>query len=102
MSCGRQALPGPPSPEAGAPPVTEKEARRYTGTYTHQDLVRYAVTWDGRQLVLMTDAARPLTRARGETIRTSEGEELTFVFKPGEEKACYLHMDLLSAIRTRD
>ena len=73
---------------------------RYTGTYRHKDLARATVTWDGRQLVLKDEAEQPLSRARGTTFRTPDGEEVTFVFKPGEEKARYLHRDLLTSVRT--
>ncbi|HEX5043667.1 MAG TPA: serine hydrolase domain-containing protein [Candidatus Polarisedimenticolaceae bacterium] len=90
----------PPPPEVPAAPVTAAEARRYTGTYAHKDLARATVLWDGRQLVLETEGKQPLTRARGDTFRTAEGEEVTFVFRPGEERARYLHRDLLSSVRT--
>lgn len=91
-----------PPPETTAAPLTAAEASRYAGTYAHRDLVRYGVRWDGAQLALKTDTERPLTRARGDTFRTPEGEELTFVFRSGDEKARYLHMDLLTSVRTRD
>jgi hypothetical protein len=58
------------------------------------------VFWDGARLVLKADSEQPLTRARGDTFRTAEGEELTFVFRPGEERARYLHRDLLTSVRT--
>ncbi|HET9299724.1 MAG TPA: serine hydrolase domain-containing protein [Candidatus Polarisedimenticolaceae bacterium] len=86
--------------EKEMPPLTAAEAQRYTGTYTHKDLARATVLWDGRQLVLETEREQPLTRARGDTFRTAEGEEVTFVFKPGEERARYLHRDLLTSVRT--
>ena len=38
--------------------------------------------------------------ARGDTFRTPEGEEVTFVFKPGEERARYFHRDLLTSVRS--
>ena len=78
----------PPAP-AEAASVTAAEAPRYAGTYVHRDLVRYVVRWDGARLVLASggEAEQPLTRARGETFRAPDEQELTFVFKPGEEKA---------------
>jgi len=63
--------------------------------------VTYVVRWDGQQLLLKTDTERPLSRARGDTFRTPDGEELTFVFRPGVDKARYLHMDLLTSVRVR-
>jgi len=90
-----------PPPETSAAPVNGADAKRYAGTYAHQDLVTYVVRWDGRQLLLKTDTERPLARARGDTFRTPDGEELTFVFRPGVEKARYLHMDLLTSVRIR-
>lgn len=91
----------PPPPEKKEmPALTAAEARRYTGTYTHKELARATVLWDGRQLVLEAEGEQTLTRARGDTFRTAEGEEVTFVFKPGEARARYLHRDLLSSVRT--
>ncbi|NMO17171.1 beta-lactamase family protein [Pyxidicoccus fallax] len=94
-------LPEQPEPPPDAPPLTAAEAERYTGTYTHADLARFAVSWDGTRLVLTTDAARPLQRVRQDGFRTEDGQELVFVFKPGQPKARYLHMDLLTAVRSR-
>jgi CubicO group peptidase (beta-lactamase class C family) len=93
-------LPEQSSPPPDDPPLTAAEAERYTGTYTHADLVRFGVAWDGKQLVLTTDAAKPLQRGRGDRFRTADGQELVFVFKPGQAKARYLHMDLLTAVRS--
>ncbi|MFP2926686.1 serine hydrolase domain-containing protein [Pyxidicoccus sp. 3LG] len=93
-------LPEQPEPPPDAPPLTTAEAERYVGTYVHADLVRFPVTWDGKQLVLTMDSAQPLQRVRQDHFRTAEGQELVFVFKPGQPKARYLHMDLLSAIRS--
>jgi CubicO group peptidase (beta-lactamase class C family) len=90
----------PPTPDVAAAPLTAAEARRYTGAYAHKDLVRTTVLWDGRQLVLRGEAEQPLTHARGDTFRTTEGEEVTFVFRPGVERARYLHRDLLTSVRT--
>jgi CubicO group peptidase (beta-lactamase class C family) len=90
----------PPPPEVPVAPVTAAEARRYTGAYAHKDLARATVLWDGRQLVLEAEAKQPLTRAHGDTFRTAEGEEVTFVFRAGEERARYLHRDLLTSVRT--
>lgn len=89
-----------PPPEKVLPALNAAEARRYTGTYTHKDLARATVLWEGGRLVLKAEAERPLTRARGDTFRTAEGEEVTFVFRPGEERARYLHRDLLTSVRT--
>ncbi|HYH97515.1 serine hydrolase domain-containing protein, partial [Hyalangium sp.] len=92
-------LPDEPERKAEAAPLTASEAERYTGTYVHADLVRFTVSWDGQQLVLKTDSAQPLERMRQDTFRTKEGQELAFVFKPGQTRARYLHMDMLTAIR---
>jgi hypothetical protein len=35
-----------------------------------------------------------------DTFRTKDGQELAFVFKQGQTQARYLHMDLLTAIRS--
>ena len=94
------ALPAPAEPPPDAAPLTAAEAERYTGTYTHADLVRFVVSWDGKGLVLTTDAAKPLQRVRQDGFRTADGQELVFVFKPGQPKARYLHMDLLTAVRS--
>jgi CubicO group peptidase (beta-lactamase class C family) len=93
-------LPDPPAPLPEDPPLTAAEAERYTGTYAHADLVRFGVSWDGKQLVLTTDSAKPLQRTRQDGFRTEDGQEFVFVFKPGQPKARYLHTDLLTAART--
>lgn len=93
-------LPEQPETPPEPPPLTAAEAERYTGTYTHADLARFGVSWDGTQLVLTTDAARPLQRVRQDGFRTADGQELVFVFKPGQPRARYLHMDLLTAVRS--
>ncbi len=93
-------LPAPPGPPPAPPPVTAAEAERYTGTYTHADLVRFDVSWNGTALVLTTDAARPLQRVGEASFRTEEGQELVFVFKPGQPRARYLHTDLLTLVRS--
>jgi len=92
-----------PPPETGAAPLTATEAPRYAGTYVHRVLVRYVVRWDGARLLVASgdEAEQPLARARGETFRTPDEQELTFVFKPGEQKARYLHRDLLTCVRKR-
>ena len=91
----------PPPPQVEAASLTATEAPSYAGTYVHRDLVRYVVRWDGARLLLSSgdDPEQPLARARGETFRTRDEQELTFVFKPGDEKARYLHSDLLTAVR---
>jgi hypothetical protein len=43
---------------------------------------------------------QPLRRTREHVFQTPEGQEIVFIFKPGQEKAKYLHTDLLSAIRS--
>ena len=90
-----------PEPAPGhAPALTASQAGKYVGTYNHKDLARYAVRFDGTQLLLKADAEQPLEHVRGDTFRTADGQELTFVFKPGEAQARYLHMDLLTSVRT--
>jgi CubicO group peptidase (beta-lactamase class C family) len=54
----------------------------------------------GTRLVLKTDTEQPLERTGPSTFRTRDGQELAFAFKPGPPRAKYLHMDLLSAIRS--
>ncbi|WP_205525869.1 serine hydrolase domain-containing protein [Pyxidicoccus trucidator] len=93
-------LPEQPPPPADDPPLTAAEAERYTGTYRHADLVSFAVAWDGKQLVLTLDTAKPLQRMKQDGFRTADGQELVFIFKPGQPKARYLHMDLLTAVRS--
>jgi CubicO group peptidase (beta-lactamase class C family) len=93
-------LPEEPEQKASAAPLTASEAERYTGTYVHADLARFTVSWDGQQLVLKTSSEQPLERLRQDTFRTRDGQELAFVLKPGQPRAQYLHMDLLTAIRS--
>jgi CubicO group peptidase (beta-lactamase class C family) len=93
-------LPEKPEEKASAAPLTASEAERYTGTYVHADLARFTVSWDGQQLVLKTDSEQPLENMRQDTFRTKDGQELAFVVKPGQARARYLHMDLLTAIRS--
>lgn len=62
--------------------------------------MRFTVSWDGERLVLKTDSEQPLERVRQDRFRTKDGQELAFVFKPGQARAKYLHMDLLTAIRS--
>jgi CubicO group peptidase (beta-lactamase class C family) len=93
-------LPDAPESQPEAAPLTAAEAERYTGTYAHADLVKLTVSWDGKQLVLKTDSEKPLERMRPDTFRTKDGQELAFIFKPGQTKARYLHMDLLTTVRS--
>lgn len=79
--------------------LTASEAERYTGTYAHLDLARYTVSWDGKWLVLKTDKEHPLERTGEHAFKTDDQQELAFVFKPGQAKAKYLHLDLLTLVR---
>ncbi|MFL5352014.1 hypothetical protein [Archangium sp.] len=69
-------------------------------TDVHADLAKFMVRWDGKQLVLKTDVEQPIERTGPHTFRTQDKQELAFAFKPGQPRAKYLHMDLLSAIRS--
>lgn len=93
-------LPDTPGPGPRPEPLTAAEAERYTGAYVHADLARFTVSWDGKQLVLKTDGEQPLERTSQNTFQTKDGQGLAFVFKPGQKRAKYLHLDLLSAIRS--
>ncbi|WNG59754.1 beta-lactamase family protein [Archangium gephyra] len=93
-------LPDEPPRNEQAEPLTTAGAERYTGTYVHADLAKFTVTWDGKRLVLKTDKEYPLERTGPDTFRTEDQQELAFVVKPGQPRAKYLHMDLLSAIRS--
>jgi CubicO group peptidase (beta-lactamase class C family) len=89
-----------PEPDPVPASLTVIEARRYTGTYVHGALARFTVLWDGGRLVLRTEEERPLVLRRGETFLTEDGQAVTFVFRAGEERARYLHQDLLTAVRS--
>lgn len=93
-------LPEEPARDEQVQPLTPAEAERYTGTYVHADLAKFTVGWDGKRLVLKTDTEQPLERTGPHTFRTKDEQELAFAFKPGQPRAKYLHMDLLSAIRS--
>ncbi|MCY1076128.1 serine hydrolase domain-containing protein [Archangium lansingense] len=92
-------LPDEPPRNEQAEPLTAAQAERYTGTYVHADLAKFTVTWDGKRLVLKTDKEYPLERTGPDTFQTEDHQGLAFVDKPGQTRAKYLHMDLLSAIR---
>lgn len=89
-----------PQPKSKTVPLSAAESARFAGTYVHADVVTMKVTWDGKQLIVNSDEKdQPLKRASANTFEDPDGAEYAFVFMPGQEKAKYLHFDLLSTVR---
>jgi CubicO group peptidase (beta-lactamase class C family) len=89
-----------PKPEPKTLALSAGEAQRFVGKYNHADIVTVEVKWDGQQLLVVVEKDKPLKRMSEYTFEDPDGTEYSFVFVNGQERAKYLHFDLLSTMRT--